>query len=68
MPAKNLAAAKKASEPGMLLAFPESLKKSEAELALSRAYERTMAIAAGDLHVAVTKEVSRLLTPTTITL
>lgn len=62
MPAKNLASAKKASEPGMLLAFPESLKKSEAELALSRAHERTMAIAAGDLHVAVTKEVSRLLT------
>lgn len=61
MPAKNLATAKK-SEPGMLLAFPESLKKSDAELTLSRAHERTMAIAAGDLHVAVTKEVSRLLT------
>jgi hypothetical protein len=62
MPGKNLFPAKKASEPGTLLAFPESLKKSDAELTLSPAHERTMAIATGDLHIGVTKEVPRLLT------
>lgn len=61
MPAKNLAATKK-SEPGMVVTFPEDLKNSDAQLTLGRAHERTVAIAAGDLHVAATKEVSQLLT------
>ena len=60
MPAKNLAATKK-SEPGMVVTFPEDLKNSDAELSLGRAHERTVAIAAEDLHVASTKEVSQLL-------
>jgi len=61
MLAKNLATAKKASECGMPVGFPEDFEKSDAELTLSRAHQRTTAIATGDYHVAVTKEVSPLL-------
>ena len=58
MPAKNVATAKKASDPGVPVEFPESFKESDAELILSRAHECTRAIPTRDLHVAVTKEVS----------
>jgi len=61
MPVKNLATGTKASEPGMLMAFPESLKKSDAELTLSCAQERTTPIVTGDLQVAGTKGVPGLL-------
>ena len=61
MPAKNLATAKKASDSGMPVGFPEDFKKSDAELTLSRPHERTTAIATKDLQVTVTKEVSPLL-------
>jgi hypothetical protein len=61
MPARNLVTAKKASESGMPVGFSQALEKSDAELTLSRADEGTTAIASGDHHVAVTKQVSRLL-------
>jgi hypothetical protein len=61
MSARNIATAKKVSEPGTVIAFPENLAASRTELGLSPAQQRTMAIAAGDLHIAVRQEVTRLL-------
>jgi len=62
MPARNPATGTKASEPGMPMAFPESLKKSDAELTLSRAHAHITPIVTGDLHVVGTKEGPGLLT------
>ncbi|MGC2448779.1 MAG: hypothetical protein WA477_14120 [Candidatus Sulfotelmatobacter sp.] len=61
MSARNVATARKASQPGTVIAFPENLMASGTELGLTPAQQRTMAIAAGDLHIAVRQEVIRLL-------
>jgi hypothetical protein len=59
MAAKSAARVRTASEPGVVVAFPENLS-SHTLPTLSAAHQRAIAISAGDLQVAVKREVVRL--------